>query len=184
MKITVKNHSVSNNIIEIARVRLKKQSKKVIKSLIIIGAISIGFIILGISTRDDYGMVNTGKKIIYYNLNLYTSFGIAGLFMLLFLVRQLNKTKKDIMNKAQNYASKFETIDEISYEFNDSEIIIENRLHTEKINWKIFENKIYEEKFIFLCISDDYINSYVLNGNIFTGSEFSAIKEIIDKKII
>lgn len=183
MRITIKNQSLSKNIIEQSEVRWKLHFQKIKKALIIFGALSIVFLIVGISSGNEYTMINTGEKKIYFNLNMYTSLGISSILVLLYVVRQVYMSKKTFLNAGREIARKFEAIDEVIYEFNDSEVIIEHKLHYEKINWNLFSTKMYYDKFIFLNFSSKVIDGISINGRLFSESDFIAIKELIDKKI-
>lgn len=183
MRIIIKNQSLSKNIIEQSEVRWKIHFQKIKKALTILGALSIVFLIVGISSGNKYTMMNTGVKKIYFNLNIYTSLGISSILVLLYVIRQVFISKKNFLNAGREVARKFEAIDEIIYEFNESEVIIDKKLQYEKINWNLFSTKIFYNKFIFLNYSSKVVDGISIDGRFFSESDFIAIKELIDKKI-
>jgi hypothetical protein len=87
------------------------------------------------------------------------------------------------MKAAHQIAQKFEGITEISYEFNDSEIIVDHGPLYEKINWNLFAKKTYHDKFIFLNFSDKLMDGIAINGNLLNDSDFRTIKDLIDQKV-
>lgn len=183
MRIIIKNQSLSKNNIEQTEVRWKIHFQKIKKALIIFGALSIVFLIVGISTVNKYSMINAGEKKIYFNLNLYTSLGISSILVLLYIVRQVYMSKKNFLSASHEIARKFEDTDEIIYEFSDSEVIIDRKLQYQKINWNLFSSKIYHDKFIFLNYSSNILDGISIDGRLFSESDFIEIKELIDKKI-
>ncbi len=183
MKITVKTESYSRNIAEINEVRLKLHFKNSTKALMILGGLSLLFLVIGISSGNKYSMINNGSKIIYFNLNLFTSLGISSTLVLLYVLRQVNLSKKNFLKARLQIAKKFEGVNELSYEFNDSVIIIDHGLLYERINWNLFEKKIYYNKFIFLNFSDKQMDGLAIDGTLFSDSDFNAIKEFIDQKV-
>ena len=183
MKITIKTESFSQNIVEQSEVRLNLHFKNSTKALIILGSLSLLFLVIGISTGDTYSMINTGTKKIYYNLNLFTALGISSILVLLYVLRQVHLSKKNYMKAAYQIAQKFEGITEISYEFNDSEIIVDHGPLYEKINWNLFAKKTYHDKFIFLNFSDKLMDGIAINGNLLNDSDFRTIKDLIDQKV-
>ncbi len=183
MKITVKTESYSQNIIELNKVRLKLHFKNSTRALIILGGLSLLLLVIGISSGDKYSMINTGTKKIYYNLNLFTSLGVSGILVLLYLIRQVILSKKNFLKAGLLIAQKFEGINELTYEINESEIIIDHKLLYEKINWNLFAKKTYHDKFIFLNFSDKLMDGIAINGNLFDDSDFIAITKLIDQKV-
>ena len=183
MKIIVKTESFAQNIIELNRVRLKLHFKNSTKALIMLGGLSLLFLVIGITSGDKYSMINTGSKKIYYNLNLFTSLGISSILVLLYVLRQVNLSKKNFLKDALQIAQKFDGVNELTYEFNDTDIIIDHGLLYEKINWNLFSKKTYYEKFIFLNFSDKTIDGIAINGNLFNDSDFIEITKLIDQKV-
>lgn len=183
MKITIKTESFSQNIVELNKVRLNLHFKKSTRALIMLGSLSLLFLVLGISTADKYSMINTGTNKIYYNLNFFIALGISTILVLLYVLRQVHRSKKNFLKAALQIAQKFEGINELCYEFNDSEIIIDHELHYEKINWNLFAKKTFHDKFIFLNFSDKLMDGIAINGNLFNDSDFIAIKDLIDQKV-
>jgi hypothetical protein len=183
MKIDVKIDSFDKNIIELNKVRLSLHFKNSTKALLLLSVLSLLFLVIGISTGDEYSMINTGVKKIYYNLNLFTALGISSILVLLYVIRQVNLSKKNYLKAGLQIAQKFEGIKELTYEFNESEIIIDHRLLYEKINWNLFVKKTYHDKFIFLNFSDKLMDGIAINGNLFNDADFRVIKELIDKKV-
>jgi hypothetical protein len=182
MKITVRTESYSQNIIEINKVRLKLHFKNVTRALMMLGGLSLLFLVIGISGGDKYSMINTGSKKIYYNLNLFTSLGISSILVLLYVVRQLNRSKKNFMKAMFQIAEKFDGVNELSYEFTDSHIIIDHGAIYERINWNLFAKKTFHEKYIFLNFSDQLMDGIAINGNLFDDADFIAITKLIDQK--
>lgn len=183
MKINIKTESFSQNFVELYRIRLNLHLKNSARALIMFGGLSLLFLVIGISTGDKYSMMNTGTKKIYYNLNLFTSIGISIVLVLLYVLRQRRLFKKNFLKAALQIAQKFEGINELRYEFNETEIIIDYGPLYEKINWKLFMKKTYHDRFIFLNFSDKLMDGVAINGNLFSDSDLIAIKEIIDQKV-
>lgn len=148
-----------------------------------LGGLSLLFLVIGISSGDKYSMINTGSKKIYYNLNLFTSLGMSSILVLLYVLRQVNLSKKNFLKAALQIAQKFDGVNELTYEFNDSYIIIDHGPRYEKINWNLFAKKTYYDKFIFLNFSDKLMDGIAINGNLFDDSDFIAITRFIDNKV-
>ena len=61
--------------------------KKIKRAYFIFGGILIIFLITGICTTNDYSMIRTGASTeTYFNLNLFSSIGIAGSVVLLYVM--------------------------------------------------------------------------------------------------
>lgn len=100
MKVSVKTESFAQNSIKMNEVRLKLHFKKSMNALMILGALSLLLFVIGISTGDQYTMINMGTKKIYYNLNLFTALGISIILVLLYVLRQMNLAKKNYLKAA------------------------------------------------------------------------------------
>ncbi len=149
----------------------------------VFGVISIVLLVAGLFTINDYSTIDLKVKKIYYNFNLLLPLGISVMIVLLYVILQLNKSKEKYFQGLRDMTRKFEGINEIIYEFDEDELIIDRKLKYEKINWKLFTNKIYHDNFIFLNYSYNMLDGISIDGRLFTESDFLAIKQMIDKKI-
>lgn len=183
MKITIKPESYSQKFVELNKIRLNLLFKNSARALIMLGSLSIFFLVIGISLGNKYSMVNTGTKTIYFNLHFFTALGVSSIIVLLYVLRQRQLSRKNILNAMLPLAQKLNGINEISFEFNDSELIIDQGLLYQKINWDLFMKKTYHDKYIFLNFSDKFLDGIAIDGNLFNDTDFIAIKEFIDQKV-
>jgi hypothetical protein len=182
MRIVIRTETLSKNIIEQWEVRWKIHFQKVKGALIVFGALAVVFLIIGIFSEYDNSITNTGeRKGLFINIGIYI--GVSCLLVFLYLILQIVKAKKIHMITAQALATKFEAINEIIYEFNESNLVIDRKVHFEKIDWHIFSNKLYYEKFIFLNYSSNRNDGIMIDGSLFSERDLSAIKEIIDRNV-
>lgn len=184
MKITLQNISVSNSIIEQNKVRWNIHFKKIKRAYFIFGGLLIVFLITGICTANDYSMIRTGVSTeTYFNLNLFSSIGIAGSVVLLYVIWQVSKSRKAFFNAAADIARKFGHVTELHIELTDTELIIDRKLVYEKINWQLLTNKIYHGPFILLIFSNNPRDGVIIDERWFSESELQIMKELIDQKI-
>lgn len=158
--------------------------KKIKRAYFIFGGILIIFLITGICTTNDYSMIRTGSSTeTYFNLNLFSSIGIAGSVVLLYIIWQVSKSKKAFLTSAADIALKFELVNELHIELTDTELIIDRKLVYEKINWQLLTNKIYHEPFILLNFSNNLLDGVIIDERWFSESELQIMKELIDQKV-
>lgn len=184
MKITITNQSISKSMIERAEIQWKWHFRKTKTVLQIAFGIALSFLFVGILLQEDYTMVSLSPKTKYYfNLHLMTSLGITGILVLLYISRLVFKSKKQLLESSQELARKFEDIHEITYEFNDTELIIDQNLRYEKFKWEMFSHKSNLESFITLHFLKSDPHGISIDSRMFSESELVAIMELIDRKI-
>lgn len=183
MKITLNNISLSKSIIEQNDVRFKLYIQKTYKAIVIFAAFFLLLLIAGLVSANEYSEISSNEIKIYFNLNLLTSLGISGILILLYCLRLINKTKRNFSNAIAEIAMKFQDVTDVSYEFEEHELIIDLQLKTEKINWKLFSKKMYHDDYIFLNYSFNMLDGISIEGRLFSDNDFQAIKQFIDKKV-
>lgn len=183
MKITITTQLLSQSIRDQANVRWGIQLRKIKGIFLLFGVLIVLLLVIGITTRNDYSLLNTGTQKIYFNLNLYTSLGIAGILVWLFLLRRIYQTRKLHLKANYEIAGKFEHIHEVTFEFNDTEIIIDRKLNYDKVHWSLFSETVYHDPFLFLNYSPNIMDGITIDRRFFSEAEFTEIRQLIVQKI-
>ncbi len=179
----IKTSSIPKSILEQAEVQWELYIQRIKKPILLFAGFALGFFVLGLFMTNKYNLINTGKQTIYFNLNLFTVLGIACVIVLFYLIRILRNSKKRYIKDSHTKAKKFNHVNEITYEFNELEIIIDTKMSFQRINWELFSHVVHHKEFIFMYYSKSAFDCVAINGKFFQPNDLEAIKALIARKL-
>lgn len=178
----IKNTS-PDNALDVYKVLWKIHSAKSQKSILILLLFCLALLVIGIFTHNKYNLVSNGHTRIYYNLNLFLSFGAAGTVLFFYCFRIFRKSRKNYLKRAADYIRRFEDVKGFHLELSEEFIVFNETLAYYKIDWHLFQSKFYEERLIFLNRSDSSVDCIPIDARSLTDEEFERLTSFISRKI-